>query len=220
MLPGYVRLPRNFQFFKRLPARFMMQVLEPGNQTDKGRWYKVTIKDQVLNVLSKEPLKPGQMLEIEKQSSLKLKVLRELNSEQLKQSLVHDKTGGDEAEPLREGRSLNADKGDWLYRVANLADFFDALALVYFEENADVSFGPGSANYYFEWKNDPPLKGVFVPLDDGRYDLFLGASTLEKAGYYDTGPFRQLLSDLPVRRVATMPDNQLKGMFSGIDLLG
>ncbi len=73
------RLPRNLPFIEKLPKRFTLQVLKERNKTPEGRWYLVKINNQKLNLLSESKLKEGELLEIEKQETFFLKIIRSID---------------------------------------------------------------------------------------------------------------------------------------------
>ena len=87
------RLPRNLSFIEKLPVKFLLKVLKERNKTPEGRWYLVEINNQRLNLLSEKNLREGELLEMEKQETLCLKIVRSVsepfNEEKLALSKDH-----------------------------------------------------------------------------------------------------------------------------------
>ena len=74
-----IRLSRNYGFIQRLPNRFTLKVLSQGNLTDNGCWYYVNIDGHELNLLSEATLKEGDIVEVEKESNLILRILSQIH---------------------------------------------------------------------------------------------------------------------------------------------
>jgi len=74
---AYLRLPRNYQFFSRLPLRFYIEVEKRVNQTNDGIWFFVRIDQHQLNLLSKIELIPGKKYLVKKKDKLTLELISE-----------------------------------------------------------------------------------------------------------------------------------------------
>ncbi len=66
---------RNHAFLKRLPKLFTVQVVEKKNTVKDGTWYLVNILQSHLHILSCVPLRNGQILHVQKEGDLHLKII-------------------------------------------------------------------------------------------------------------------------------------------------
>lgn len=209
-----VKLPHNFQFIHRLPARFKMLVLKIQNHTSKGTWYKVEIDKQQLHILSRRPLQVGEKYVIEKKSSLELNVVEKINSTLLEQE--SQKTTRSEIAPESNRQQILESSQSLPVLVANLLSLW-YIAQKDSKKNLELS-AITSTSFYFQKKlSSDEVAGVFKKVDQG-WLLYLSLPQKYQNEKQIANKIHLALFGLPIKNVFLVEKENLDGLAVGIDL--
>lgn len=200
--------PRNFLYLSRLPARFEILVVARGAAQPKGVAFELEISGQRLVLNSKAELKVGARYELEKISATEFKLLRQVTEREGETipSLPVEKNQKDRLSDTNISSIIND--------VRSLPQDLLALKLIGDESNP---IARTKDKYAFNWENSYSLSGVFVPIGDGKYSLFIaGTSAGENTNIEELAI---LLNDLGVEKVHRVSHGVLATIAAGaIDL--
>lgn len=202
-------LPRNFEFIRRLPARFEILVIGKGAVRPEGSTFEIEIMGQRLTLRSKVDLKPGARYELEKQSATEFRISREIANQHA------------DVDQAREGRAERAtpEKAQqplFNFDAANMTpqDLWKLQAFT--ESGAEVE--QLGQKYRFDFEAAAGIKGLFVPVSSGGYALLLCGAA---AGSENISAVRDLVSDLQIRSVARVDAATFEHIAAGaIDFSG
>ncbi len=203
-------LPRNFEFFRRLPARFQILVISKGAVRAEGTTFEIEIMGQRLTLRSKIELKPGNRYELEKKSVTEFRISREIEkgapdeiSAGRHQERKTSAATGAMAHVLRfDGSGVSP--GD-LLKVQNL-------------EETEILIEPKGEKVRFDLEESVGLRGLFVPRTNGGYALLVTGASAEDTNMQI---FRELVSDLRIASVARVDAATFEHIASGaIDFSG
>jgi hypothetical protein len=202
-------LPRNFEFFRRLPSRFEILVIGKGAIRAEGSTFEIEIMGQRLTLRSKVDLKAGARYELEKQSATEFRIARELVHEKAQpQQTAADKPPSLKNESVHDPHLLFA-AGDVsaqdLWKIHTLADSTPRIEQ---REN----------KYLFDLEASAGIKGLFVPVSSGGHALLLCGTA---ASNENLNALRGMLSDLQIRSVARVDAATFERIATGaIDFSG
>lgn len=210
-----IKLPHNFQFINRLPARFKMLVVQVQNHTDKGTWYKVEIDKQQLHILSRRSLQAGEQYLIEKKSSLELNVVEKIKL------LSKEK---ESKQVARSETNLESNRQQVLQNSESLPVFMaHLLSLLYVSQKSSQKEQSISAinpnSFYFQKKIDTSeVAGVFKKMDQG-WLLYLSLPLPLQAETDIAKKIHLALFGLPIENVFLVEKESLPSLAGGIDIL-
>ena len=183
-------LPRNFEFFRRLPARFEILVIAKGAVRPDAATFEIEIQGQRLTLRSKVDLKPGARYELEKQSVTEFRITRETDSE----SAIVTRRVADRASAEARDKSDNL---QLLFDGPNLTatDLWKVQAFA--EAGGEVE--QRGQKYRFDFESEAGMKGLFVPVSSGGYSLLISGPAAIRE---NIEAFQLLLEDLQIRSVS------------------
>ena len=203
-------LPRNFEFFRRLPARFEILVVGKGAVRPDGSAFEVEILGQRLTLKSKVDLKPGARYALEKQSAVEFRIVRETEPEAAAAKTATRQKRADEALPRQ-------DQGVTLYfegSVTNAADLWKIQNLA----DSGLTIDQQGQKYRFDFEAAAGIKGLFVPVSSGGFSLLVCGPA---ATPQNTTTLQELLGDLQIRSVARIDAATFERIAGGaIDFSG
>jgi len=211
----YIELPRNFLFIKKLPIKFLLDVLSETNKTSKGIWYKVKINNHQLNILSESKLKIGKKYSIEKQEGTKLKIINEilLSSEKEEIEKISQKIVS--KENLFTQEIIKTD-----YTNMFFADFFTALTVSFMQQNSDnINIEEENNNYFFTFNNfENPVEGVFVN-NKNSWKLYFCFDYIKENNKKEIqNKLKELLFDLSISDIVFTNSSHIQSLKTGIHL--
>lgn len=202
-------LPRNFEFFRRLPARFEILVIAKGAVGPDATTFEIEIQGQRLTLRSRVDLKPGARYELEKQSVTEFRIARETESEPAYSGRRVAERAATEAGEARENLQPLPD-------AAGLAaaDLWKIHAFA--EAGREVE--PRGQKYRFDFESEAGMKGLFIPISSGGYSLLIsGPAAIQE----NIEAFQLLLEDLQIRSVSRVDAATFERISDGaIDFSG
>lgn len=203
-------LPRNFEFFRRLPSRFEILVVGKGAVRPEGSAFEVEILGQRLTLKSIVDLKPGARYELEKQSAMEFRIVRETE---------RDSNDAKAATQLKRSDAVpaNEDQGATLYFEGALTSAADLWKIQNLADSG-LAVEEQGQKYRFDFETAAGLKGLFVPVSSGGFSLLVcgAAATTE-----NTTLFQEILGDLQIRSVARIDSATFERIAGGaIDFSG
>lgn len=197
-------LPRNFEFFRRLPARFQILVIGKGAVRAEGTTFEIEIMGQRLTLRSKIELKAGNRYELEKKSFTEFRIAREIEK---------DSTGESSAV------TTTAKKSDAAESPSSFSLRFDGTGVTPQDllklndlGESDAVIEPAGKKIRFDLESSVGLKGLFVPRSNGSSVLIVtGVSTTDE----NLEQFRALLSDLKISSVTRVDAATFEHIASG-----
>ena len=209
-----IQLPRNFIFISKLPLQFKIKVIEKGNTTSHGTWYKVIIEKNELNILSKVALQPGKIYSAEKKTSLSIKLLGEFQEEQKTES---NKIAAEKPDNMTQ-KEKSTSLLPWPpSHPFHLQDY----VLVWFmnKKNNSLHIDPSDKSVYFQvagQNSAKTLSGAFIPNPKtGSYELLFH---FEKSG--DLEEIRNLMNGLPISAIKQTSLQHLALLRKGLNFSG
>jgi hypothetical protein len=197
-------LPRNFEFFRRLPARFQILVIGKGAVRPEGTTFEIEIMGQRLTLRSKIELKPGNRYELEKKSVTEFRIAREIEKDSPGESF---------------SATVTTKKLADIENVPSFAMRFDGVSVSPHDllqvrdlEESDAVIETVGKKFRFDLETSVGLKGLFVPRSDASFALIVtGVSTNEE----NLEQFRALVADLKITSVARVDATTFEHISSG-----
>ena len=203
MNTSYVQLPRNFAFFDRLPKIFSLIITGVGKPHNNGFWYPAGINGHKLHVFSTEILIDGQSYEVEKKSTLKLKIIKKTDPQEVSRTKPEQPPGNDQ-------------EFTKLHILPQVMSFAELIGLSGYISSGKLIQKRNSEVYSFPIKDQFSGAFIFHQRKSG-FSLLLPLEVFEES---DITPLKEQLEDCLVKDVELTPSSVINKVASGIKLDG